>query len=123
MPYTRPKTKPPAISRRRAIAIAVAASTVLAACGGSGSGSEGKDDVVVEFNILGYSPNTPKLFQEAFCGSPKIVEGSVMPPPAGGQRWSRSRSVTASQPSCGGGWCCRSSSTSRRRPAGRDRGR
>jgi multiple sugar transport system substrate-binding protein len=65
MPYTRPKTKPPATSLRRALATAVAAATVLAACGGGGAGADGKDDVVVEFNILGYSPNTPKLFQEA----------------------------------------------------------
>lgn len=52
-------------SKRRMVGAAIAASLALAACGGGGASEASGDGVVVELNILGYSPNTPKLFQEA----------------------------------------------------------
>lgn len=56
--------------------------------------------------------------------SPKIVEGSVMPPPDGGRRWSsRGRPVSSSQPSCDAAGCCRTRSTTRPPQPARVRGR
>lgn len=61
-------------TRQSAIVMGVAAALVLAGCGG-GAGEASKDDVVVKLNILGYSPNTPKLFQAAIDDFEKANPG------------------------------------------------
>ena len=55
---------------------------------------------------------------EAFCASPRIVEGSLMPRPVGRRRSSRTRSATSMPPNCVGGGCCRTRGTRRGQPRG-----
>lgn len=62
-------------TRYAAAGLGLALVVALAGCGGNDEGSAG-DAVVVKLNILGYSPNTPTLYQDAIddfeAANPKI---------------------------------------------------